>query len=120
MRIIRGTAELIAEICSVLDIPAYGAGDVTVLPKGGGSRVKMLDGAETVTVKATVSAGGYRDREYLINALDKAAEKAAAHCAHDGVIKISPLSPAVMTASSEKGYIRFEQEYEITYMGGSL
>lgn len=120
MRLINGTAELIAEICAILGIPAYGAGDVCVLPKSVGGRVKMLDGTEIATARAVVSASGFKERETLINALDRAAKKASAHYSGDGVMKISPLSPAVMTSSSEKGYFRFEQEYEITYMEGTL
>lgn len=118
MNILHNTSGLISLLCGILEINAYGTGDVSLLITGGSRKTPLLDGSCVMTARAVVTAAGFKSREELLQKLDRVSEKAALHRSGEGIMKISALSPAVMKACSEKGYLRFEQEYEVTYMGG--
>lgn len=120
MKLISGTEELMRKVCAIIGADAFGAGDISIAVKSVKSRQKMLDGAVICSVRALLSAGGYGGREALISAVDSAAEKALAYSSGEGVLSVTPLSPAILAMHDDKGYMRFEQEYEIIFLEAGI
>lgn len=112
---IRSSEELLEILCSVADVGAYGAGDVTVLPKGDGGFVKLYEGG-IVRTKAVISASGFGGRRELLKMADDAAGRLTAFSG-EGIIRISSPFPAVIAGAEENGFVRIEKEIEVIYRG---
>ncbi|MGN0637710.1 MAG: hypothetical protein ACI4J0_05020 [Huintestinicola sp.] len=115
MKRIKSSEELLEVLCSAADMGAYGAGDVTVIPKGDGGFVKLYEGG-IVRTKAVISASGFGGRRELLGLADGAAESLCAFSG-EGIIKICSPFPAVITEAKENGFIRIEKEIEVIYRG---
>lgn len=92
-----------------------------VLGTEGMLRLKMKSGVEIrgriVKSYAVIYAQGHYPHSRLISVLDKSAEAMAAYCGREGILKITPISSAVLAEERADGYIRYEMEIEIISEG---
>lgn len=115
---IKDSRLLMELLCEAAGAGAYGEGAVSVSPKEGCGFVKTYGGGIS-KIRAVVSAEGYSGRKALLELADKAAGKVCGFSGQ-GVISVCSPYPAVLTESSEDGFMRFERKLDIIYEGGIL
>ena len=112
---INNSTELMRLLCSAAGAGAYGSGEISVIPKGGGDFVKLYGGG-IVRTKAVISASGFDGRKKLLELVDSAAKKLS-DFSGNGIIRICSPYPAVIVRAEDNGFIRIEKDIEIIYRG---
>lgn len=115
MAVIFDSEQIIRILCEAAGASAYGSGEISINPKGGGDFMKLYKGGIART-KAVISASGFCGRKRLLELCDDAAEKLIAFSG-EGIIKISSPFPAVIARAEENGFIRIERDIDIIYRG---
>lgn len=115
LKAIKSSCELTEILCNAAGTGAYGSGEISLSPTGGGRFKRLFEGS-IVMVKAVISASGKCGRKKLIELADNAAARLTAFSG-EGIIRISAPCPAVITEAWDNGYIRIEREIEIIYRG---
>ena len=115
MNRISDDGELMRVICEAAGTGAYGSGEVSVIPKGGGDFIRLYGGG-IIKTKAVISASGFSGRKKLIGLADDAAKRLSA-LSGNGIIRICSHFPAVIARAEENGFIRIEKDIEIIYRG---
>lgn len=102
-------------LCRAAGVYAYGAGNVSIIPKNGGGFVRTYAGG-IVKLKAVISASGFEGKKALMEMADKAADKLMKFSG-EGVIKVNCPYPAVVAEALENSFARVERGIEIIYRG---
>ena len=116
MKKITSTTELTEIVCGIINADAYGGENVTVHIKENCRLIPMLGGSLRA-VSASVTAKGYEDRSILTARLDRAASMAEGYRGHEGILRLCPISPAVLRSADKCGFAELSQEYTIIYEG---
>ncbi|MCI7768409.1 MAG: hypothetical protein MSJ26_10600 [Oscillospiraceae bacterium] len=115
MTVIYDSEQLIRILADAAEAGAYGSGEVSVCPKGGGDFLKLYKGGIART-KAVISASGFGGRKKLLELTDSAAKKLS-DFSGEGIIRICSPFPAVIARAEENGFIRIERDIEIIFRG---
>lgn len=105
-------------LCRAAGVYAYGAGNVSIIPKNGGGFVRSYSGG-IVKLKAVISASGFEGKKALTESTDRAADKLMMFSG-EGVIKVCSPYPAVIAEAAESGLARVERDIEIIYRGAMV
>lgn len=102
-------------LCGAAGVSAYGAGNVSIIPKGGGGFVRSYKGG-IVKFGAIVSASGFEGRKKLIEITDTAAEKLM-RFSGEGIIRVYSPYPTEIAEAAESGFVRVQRSIEVIYRG---